>query len=280
MRLAIDLGGTNIRIGQVDGGVVINRKSVACPSGESEEKVMQQLLQLIEEMMKGTSVEGIGIGVPSVVDARHGIVYNVNNIPSWKEVRLKARLEAAFSVPVAVNNDSNCFALGEKKFGLGIPYNNMVGITLGTGVGAGIIIDDRLYGGRHTGAGEVGALPYLDADFEAYCSTPFFTKSCGVPAKEVARRASEGNVEAQALWRSFGTHLGQLFKALLFAYDPQAIVVGGGISSVFSLYEKAMWEAMADFPYPAMLRDVKVLVSQNPDISMLGASALLDEPCE
>lgn len=95
------------------------------------------------------------------------------NISSWKEIHLKEALESEFRVPVAINNDSNCFTLGVKMFGEGQPYANMVGVTIGTGIGAGVIIDHRLYGGEFMGAGEIGTLPYLDSDFEQYCSSFF-----------------------------------------------------------------------------------------------------------
>lgn len=120
-------------------------------------------------------VAGIGVGVPSVVDSEEGIVYNVANIPSWAEVPLKRLLQERFSVPVYINNDSNCFALGVKLFGEGRKYRNLVGMTIGTGVGTGIIINGELYSGQNTGAGEIGSLPYLSHDFEHYCSSGFLS---------------------------------------------------------------------------------------------------------
>ena len=86
---------------------------------------------------------------------------------------MKEVLEEEFKVAVAVNNDSNCFALGECLFGEGRSFSHMVGITIGTGIGAGVIVGRRLYCGQYVGAGEIGSLPYLDSDFEHYCSSFF-----------------------------------------------------------------------------------------------------------
>lgn len=273
MRLSIDLGGTNLRIAQVDNGVCLNKRSVPCKAAEDAEVVIAQLSQLIQEMML-PEVDGIGIGVPSILDSTRGIVYNVANIPSWKEVHLKEILEKAFNVAVAVNNDCNCFTLGVSLYGEGRNYADLVGITLGTGVGAGIMVDRHLYCGRYAGAGEIGLLPYLDSDFEHYCSSPFFSRYHTTGA-ELADRAIQGEPEAKTLWNEFGHHLGQMMKAVLVTYSPQAIILGGGIATAFPLFEEAMWQAMSDFPYKLILDKVKVLPSLLQEANLLGASALL-----
>lgn len=274
MKLAIDLGGTNIRIAQVEDGRCLNKVSVPCLSQADSSTVLGQLYQLIESVMN-ERVEGIGIGVPSIVDPDEGIVYNVANISSWKEVHLKTILEDKFKVRVAINNDSNCFTLGEKMFGAGQPYANMVGVTIGTGIGTGIIISHHLYGGEYVGAGEIGALPYQDSDYEHYCSSFFFKRydTTGVIAAE---KAKSGDYNALELWRQFGTNIGELIKVILFAYSPQAIVLGGGIVSAFPLFEEAMKEVMKEFPYSVILDKVKVLPSLLKDAGLLGASALLE----
>lgn len=276
MKIGIDLGGTNMRAGLVKEGIIVDKEIVPCPSLATEEEVLLCLERLIHRVMC-QEVEGIGVGVPSVVDADEGIVYNVTNIPSWKEVPLKRMLEKRFSVPVCINNDSNCFALGEKRFGEGRAYRNMVGITIGTGIGAGIIIDDRLYGGRNTGAGEIGSLSYLEHDFEHYCSSGFFVRYHGLTGKEAAEKAISGDVRALKIWKEFGSHLGELMKAVLFTYDPEAIILGGGIASAFAFYEQSMNEAMLGFPYAETVKQVKILVSRIEDVALLGASALVDK---
>ncbi len=273
MKLSIDLGGTNIRIAQVEDGKCLNKVSVACLAQQDASTVLSQLSRLIEEMMNET-VDGIGIGVPSIVDSEKGIVYNVANISSWKEIHLKEILENEFKVAVAINNDSNCFALGESLYGEGQPYANMVGVTIGTGIGAGVVIDHRLYCGQYVGAGEIGSFPYLDSDFEHYCSSFFFKRhdTTGVSAAE---KAKLGDRAALDIWKEFGMHLGNLMKVILFAYAPQAIVLGGGIVSAFPFFKDAMEDAMQSFPYKVISDNVRVVASSRKDSSLLGASALL-----
>ena len=271
MKIGVDLGGTNIRAGLMDGTELIRKEKVSCPAQGSESEVIEAVAGLIGKLVS-EDVDAIGIGVPSVVDTAKGIVYNVANIPSWVEVHLKDILEERFDIPVFINNDSNCFTLGESRFGQGRGYKDIVGVTLGTGVGSGIMIGGHLYEGRNAGAGEIGCLSYLDKDYESYCSTPFFV-SHNTSGAELAAKAQAGDAEALALWDEFGHHIGELVKAVLFAYDPEAIIFGGGIAAGHPYFEKAMHETVQTFPYETA-KDVKILFSEDGDMGLYGASAL------
>jgi glucokinase len=273
MRIGVDLGGTNIRAGIVDRGATLRKLSEPCRAGMSEQVILGQLKAMISALLV-PGVEGIGIGVPSVVDVERGIVYNAANIPSWKEVHLKSILEKEFRLPVAVNNDCNCFALGEYHFGAGKAYQNIVCLALGTGVGAGIIINGQLYTGHNAGAGEIGSLPYLAHDYEYYCSGCFFTREHGLTGKEAYERGCAGDPHALSLWRAAGTHIGSLLAAVLFAYDPQAIILGGSIARAFDLFRDTMRESLRRFPYPATVDRVAILPSQKDDAALLGAAVL------
>ena len=271
MKIGVDLGGTNIVAGLVDKQALIRKVKAACPAKGSQEEVIEAISSLIGQLMN-ENVESIGIGVPSVVDTKKGIVYNVANIPSWVEVHLKDILEEKFGVPVRVNNDANCHTLGESRFGKGKGYENMVCVTLGTGVGAGIIIDGKLYEGRNAGAGEVGCLSYLDKDYESYCSTPFFAAH-GTTGAELSEKATGGDKEAIALWKEFGRHLGELAKAILFTYDPEAIIFAGGIASGYPHFEEALRKGVSTFAYDTA-KDVNIFFSENGDMALYGASEL------
>lgn len=271
MKIGVDLGGTNIVAGLVDGQSMIRKVKVACPAKGSQEEVIEAIASLIRELMNN-GVESIGVGVPSVVDTKKGIVYNVANIPSWVEVHLKDILEEIFGIPVKINNDANCYTMGVSRFGKGQGFADMVCVTLGTGVGSGIIIDGNLYEGRNAGAGEVGCLSYLDKDYESYCSTPFFV-SHSTSGAELSAKAETGDAEAIALWNEFGGHLGELAKAILFAYDPEAIVFGGGIAAGHTHFEAALRERIKTFPFETA-KDVKILFSEDGDMALYGASAL------
>ena len=273
MKIGIDLGGTNMRVGLTDGATLVNSVIEPCPAKETEEVVLNQLKRQIAQLMS-SDVTGIGIGVPSVVDSVRGIVYNVANIPSWKEVHLKEQLEQEFGIPVAVNNDANCFALGVWKYGEGKGTRDMVGLTMGTGIGSGIIINGQLYNGVNTGAGEIGSLPFKDADYEFYCSSRFFSHLHGDTGANFGKRAQAGDAEAIAVWNEFGQNVGELIKAVLFTYAPEAIIIGGGIASAFRLFEAPMRASLESFPYPANVAATRIMPSTLPNAAILGAGAL------
>ena len=274
MKIAIDLGGTNMRVGLTDGATVVNTVIEPCPAKEAEDVVLTQLKRQIAQLMT-PEVTGIGVGVPSVVDCQQGIVYNVANIPAWKEVHLKEILEKEFGVPVAVNNDANCFALGAWRYGEGQGTNDMVGLTIGTGIGSGIIIGGKLYNGVNTGAGEIGSLPFRDADYEFYCSSRFFSQLHGDTGANFGKRAQAGDPQAIAVWEEFGANIGELIKAVLFTYAPEAIIIGGGTAHEFTLYEKAMRQQLSTFPYPENVAATRIEPSTLANAAMLGASLLL-----
>ena len=271
MKIGVDLGGTNVRAALVNGTTVIRKEKASCPAKGTQEEIIEAIAALIEPLVC-EEVTSIGVGVPSVVDTHRGIVYNVANIPSWQEVHLKDILEERFGIPVHINNDANCFALGESRFGQGRGYKDVVGVTLGTGVGSGIIIGGHLYEGRNAGAGEIGCLNYLDKDYESYCSTPFFVAH-NTSGAELAAKAQAGDFHAQSLWDEFGHHLGELVKAVLFAYDPEAIIFGGGIAAGHPYFAKAIHETVQTFPYETA-KDVKILFSEDGDMGLYGASVL------
>ena len=142
----------------------------------SAEEVLQELFSITDQLIDN-SVTSIGIGVPGLVNVEEGIVYDVVYIPSWKEVPLQKWMEDRYQIPVFVDNDANCFALGEYYFGKGKGHNSMIGLTIGTGLGSGIIINKKLYTGKNGGAGEFGMIDYLDHSYEYYASGQYFTKT-------------------------------------------------------------------------------------------------------
>lgn len=267
------MGGTNAR-----GGVVRRRElgevsAVRINSRGSMNEVLDQLCELIDRIDPG-DVDAIGIGVPSVVDVEKGVVYDVQNIPSWREVFLKSILEDRYGVPVMVNNDANCFALGEKHFGKGVGRESLVGLILGTGFAGGIIVGGKLYAGRNCGAGEFGMIPYLDGIYEQYCSGQFFTRRVGRTGAEVFRMAEGGDREAVEVFAEFGHHVGEAVKTVLYAYDPELIVLGGSVRKAYRFFEAAMWKSIRSFPYSKSVASLNIEVSELEHVAILGAAAL------
>jgi glucokinase len=271
--IGVDLGGTKVRAGLVVNSQIVKISTRTIRSQGTVEEVLSDLTATIDDVLS-PDVQGIGLGVPSVVDLETGIIYDVQNIPGWKEVPLRKILEERYLLPVHINNDANCFAVGEKYFGSGQPFDNFVGLIVGTGLGAGLIINGKLYAGPNCGAGEFGMLPYLDANFERYASGQFFLKSYGQSGKEIYERARSGEIQAQHIFEEFGRHLGEAIKAIMYAFDPEAIILGGSVSQSFDFYKKSMWEAIATFAYSPASRKIKVKVSATENIALLGAAAL------
>jgi glucokinase len=223
--IGVDLGGTKITAVLIEDERIINQFTCATPFDQEKMVVVDTISMAISEVFD-PEVLGIGIGVPGFVDLKNNTVIDVLNIPSWDEVPLMQLLEDRFRKAVFVNNDANCFALGEKYFGKGKAYQNFVGITIGTGLGAGIIINNHLYSGKYCGAGEFGTMLYKDKIIEAYASGQFL-KDQDISGTDMYLKALEGDVKALELFTELGEHIGRAIANILFALAPEAIILGG-----------------------------------------------------
>jgi glucokinase len=271
--IGVDLGGTNVRAGLVEDGKLIRVVTAAIRGEGTEAEVLEDVCGVINPLV-GKGLEGLGVGVPSIVDLKEGIVYDVQNIRSWKTVPLKAILERKYGLPCYINNDANCFAAAEKYFGKGKTYDNIVGLIMGTGLGAGIIANGRLFSGANCGAGEFGMIAYLEHNYEYYACGQFFRHVHNASGKEVAERAGQGDPEALTMFTEFGNHLGQAIKAILYAADPEIVILGGSVSRSYGFFKDAMWRAVQDFAYGITVRKIKIEVSEIENIAILGAAAL------
>ena len=274
--IGVDIGGTNIGLGRVANNQIEKFKSFDISAQGTKEKILDEIINAVQSVFD-KHVTGIGIGVPSLVDVNKGIVYNVQNIPSWNEVHIKDILEEQFSIPVYVNNDANCFVVGEKYFGSAKNFNNIVGITIGTGFGAGIIANNRLYSGINCGAGEFGSIPYNDQTFEFYCSGQFFENVHNTKGYLLFEGAKNGDLHSLEIFAEFGYHFGNAIKAILFSVDPEAIILGGSVSKAYTYFRDTMWECVNEFPYKHSLKNLVIEVTSQPNISILGAAALYYE---
>jgi glucokinase len=274
--IGVDLGGTNVRAGLVKNGKIIDLQKRPISSHAGWKIVLEEICETIGKVLQ-PKVKGIGICVPSLV--KNGVVYNAANIPSWKEVPVQKLLEKRFRLPVCINNDAKCFALGEMHYGFGRGHKNLVGLIIGTGLGCGVIINGRIYSGSNGGAGEIGHAPYLTEEFEYYCSGRFFQREFGMDATEVEKRAETGDFKAAEMLAKFGDHFGDVIMAVLYAYDPEMIVLGGGVSRAYPYFEKRMREKLVKFRFQNALKKLKIVQTKKPNIAVLAAAALcLDKP--
>ena len=272
MRIGIDLGGTTVRAGLVEDRAVRVVHEAATPADGPQEAVLDQIYALLDRLPVEQAAS-IGAGVPSMVDPATGVVYDVQNIPSWTEVPLGARLEARYDVPAHVQNDANCFALAEYHYGSGQGQSPMIGLIVGTGFAGGIVVNGELLSGHNCGAGEFGTAPYRDGIYEEYCAGLFF-EARGTTGKAAFERAKAGDAEAQALFEELGTHLGRALTSVLCAVDPACIVMGGSVRHAHRFFEDAMWAELRAFEFPRMVDTLTIRRSALEHAGVLGAAAL------
>ena len=161
-RIGIDVGGTNVKLALVnDKGQIKYSNSVPTRAEMGYEYTVENIKQAIYDLLKETKlgtkdIEGIGFGFPGQVDYKAGIVRNAPNIPGWVEVPIAKLIEDEFHIPTRVDNDVRCAALGELNYGAGKGCENLICITVGTGIGSGLIINGKLVRGASNAAGEIG----------------------------------------------------------------------------------------------------------------------------
>jgi len=272
MIIGLDLGGTNIRGAVVDINSIQKIYSQRITSTLPAENVLEEIFSFTDPIIH-PSVTGIGIGVPGLADSS-GNVYDVINIPSWKEINLRQMMEDRYHLPVKVENDANCFALGEFYFGKGKGLDSMLGLTIGTGLGSGLILNGKLYSGNTGGAGEFGMIDYMDHYVEYYASGQFFQNVYRVDGIDVYENAMNGNKEALQMYQEMGSHLGNAIRMILYALDVEMIVLGGSVSKAFPFFSEAMWQSVNQFAFKRALKNLRIEVSELENAGILGAAAL------
>ncbi|WP_346319184.1 ROK family protein [Chitinophaga sp. YIM B06452] len=271
--IGVDLGGTNLRAAIVQEGAAGKIGSRPLAAQQDKEEVLAQIFDSINRFFD-KDVAAIGIGVPGLVDPVSKTVYDVVNVPALNGLHLQSILERRYGVPVKAENDANCFALGEFHSGNRQHAGSLIGLAIGTGLGAGIVLDGKLYSGRHGGAGEFGMMKYLDRNIEYYVSGRFFEHVFGVAGETAYAEAIAGNVKAVGMYETFGRHLGEAIKMILYALDISCIVIGGSLRAAFPLYEKSMWETVNSFEYARALANLEITPSVLDNGNILGAAAL------
>lgn len=273
MRIGVEMDGTNLRLAIVDGGQVYRKMVVPTKANEPREVIVSHMIEMIRKIYN-SNIRGIGLGVSGIINTEKGFSKKSTYISDWQDVPIKDILEKEFEVPVFVNNDCNCFAFGERYYGEGTIYKDIVCLILSIGVGAGVIINNELYYGNNEGAGEIGLLNYLDKNFEYYCGEQLFLRN-NTTSQEAYELAIQGDEKIINLWKEVGEHIGNLIHAILFVYDPQAIVLGGDLAIGYDLFSETMFENINKFPFKESISRLKILQSKNDDVTLIGAASLV-----
>jgi len=295
--IAVDLGGTKMLAGVVDSDGVVVRRTVRPTNVSGEEELLGELEGAVAELADD-GAEAIGIGIPSTIDQRAGRAVSSVNIPLI-DVNLGARLRERFGLPAAIENDANAAALAEHRYGAGRGSNHMVMLTLGTGIGGGLILDGRLYRGAVGAAAELGHTT-IDLDgppckglcpgrghlealasgtaTDALAREAAATRPNGdlgraaaagreVDARLVVDLAAEGPGDARELLETVGFHLGVGIASLVTIFNPEVVVLGGGFARAGDLLFDPARRVVAERTLPPA-RDVVRIVP-----ALLGAEA-------
>lgn len=270
--LGIDLGGTAIKLGRFTAsGECLETLTVPTPQPATPEAVLTTMVAAIAQLDPHHQAQAIGVGTPGPADARGRIARVAINLANWHDVPLADWLEAKTGRPTILANDANCAGLGEAWLGAGRYFQNLILLTLGTGVGGAIILNGQLFVGHHGTAGELGLItlnpegPPCNSgnrgSLEQYASVQAVRRRTGLEPGELGRRAVAGDAAAIAFWQAYGRDLGAGLASLVYVLTPEAIVIGGGIS------------ASADFFFPAVLSELeqRVLPSSRAGLQLLQA---------
>lgn len=296
--LGIDIGGTNTVVGLVDkAGNVLGTDSVKTQSLPVLEEYVKTVSNIAKDIIAKNGIAindivGLGIGAPNA-NYYTGNIEMAPNLP-WKQdkVPLAKMFHEELNIPVTITNDANAAALGEKMYGVAKDMDNFIMITLGTGVGSGIVINGQLVYGHDGFAGELGHV-IIERNgrlcgcgrrgcLETYCSatgivrtakernTPFLT------SKDIYDAAVKGDKTAIDIFKETGTRLGRALADMVVFSSPEAFVLFGGLAKAGDFIVKYTKEAMEDAIMPIFKGKVKILLStmKDADAAVLGASAL------
>ena len=246
--LGIDLGGTQLRMAAVATDGRLLTEMISSPTGrefgpEDLRREVAHLSARVEEQLGSRALAGLGLGTAGVV--RPGPLSQCTNLPRLNGLDLAEALRSKMDLPVTVENDARCFTLAEARFGAARGARHVVGITLGTGVGGGVMVDGHLHHGVSYEAGEVWAIPLRGKPVQEFLSgsgvVRAYREAGGDPAldsaAEVARRARAGEVAARSAWEALGADLAFLCLCVRALVDPQAIVLGGSLAQARDLFD-------------------------------------------
>lgn len=272
--VGIDIGGTFIKgaLVSANGEIVKREKS---PTGvEFGVEGIESRIETVFRTLKNSDVIGVGIGVAGMVNFSRGVVVQSPNIPSWKNYEAKDRLKKRLGIEVVIDNDANLAALGEGWKGSGIGLKNFMMITLGTGIGAGIILGGKLWHGDTGRAGEFGHVVVEPNGAECGCGGKGcveryasadgirrLAREAGIVADvpELVKMADDGDNKAIRVFEEAGRKLGLALSAWFNIMDVRCVIVGGGAAPSLRLMELAMWEVIEESVYGVRRDELKVI---------------------
>lgn len=308
--IGVDLGGTNIKIGIVSqDGKIISKTSVKTDAAGGPEQVISNIKKGVRELLENSKyrIKGIGIGCPGVINVKKGTVENPPNLPGWKKVKLGSIIQKEFGYNVSVENDANAAAIGEMIFGAGKKFNSFIMVTLGTGVGGGIVFNRKIYRGEFGAAGEIGHIS-IDGNgpkcncgstgcIEAYIGNQYLKDRVknelgdnpaskiwelinndisSVSPRIIQDAAEMGDDYANSVINKMGVQLGTAFASLSNVLDISTFIMGGGVAGFGAPLFNIIRATTAARVLTPLRSRVKVIPARlKNDAGIKGASALV-----
>lgn len=310
-RIGIDVGGTNVKIALVgDGGNILNSNSVPTRAEMGYEYTVNNIKQAIKDLLKeakNPKIEGIGFDFPGQIDYKNGIVKLAPNIPGWVNVPIAKIIEDEFQVPTKIDNDVHCAAIGELKFGAGRGCENFICMTVGTGIGSGIVINGQLVRGASNAAGELGHIKLnMETNnlcgcgdygcLEAFASGPSIVKMAqeylmsgkSTKFRELANggeitpflvceAAKMGDPVAKRIFTIMGEYIGFGLSSVVNLLNPEKIIIGGGVAEAGDILLEPIRETIKKRAMVVAGSAVEVVKAElGNSAGVIGASMLID----
>jgi glucokinase len=292
--IGMDLGGTTFKALAVSrDGDILGRVQGDTHAESDPEVVVHDMVEAIRGLQAEVSsatrrLGAIGFGVPGILDLPAGIVRRSPNLPRWRDVELRTILGQSLEVPITLENDANAAVLGEAWLGAGRGVEHFLMLTLGTGVGGGVIIAGKILHGVRGYAGELGHTvvdpngplcgcgshgcleQYASGTAVARMAAPYYG---AITAKEVAQAARRGEAPALEVYRDLGRYLGIACASFANLLNPQRLVIGGAVADAFDLFVETMRATMRERAFPEVYNDVCIVPAQcGTDAGGLGAA--------
>ncbi|PHF91118.1 ROK family protein [Bacillus wiedmannii] len=279
--IAFDIGGTQIKYGIVsETGTVLKHKTVSTEIHLGGEQIIQKLILLSKKLMNEHTISGIGISTAGIVNIHKGVVTGgVEHIPNYATIPIIDRLQRVLQVPVSIENDVNCAALGEKWKGIGNRKRNFIMLTLGTGIGGAIFIDGDLYRGHSFSAGEWGNMLIEGRSFEEVasisgliCLVRKYKGESDWNGKTIFELYDKGDREVTQAVEVFFKHLAIGISNLAYIFNPEMIVIGGGITDRGKQFLKEVKGEVEKYLNKEIYNNCEIELAQNGNCAgMVGA---------
>ncbi len=298
--IGIDLGGTNLKVALLSLRYrIIDKEILSTRSFVKKDSLIKAITGSVNNIITKNNLDkrkilGVGLGLPGPIDAQRGIVHFFPNIPGWKEVSLGRMLKTRLGLPVFLDNDAKLMALAEHRLGAAKGFRNAVCLTLGTGVGGGIIIGGGLYRGRNNASAEIGHLPINEkgpkcncggrACLEAYIGNRRIMGEAkkiykrDISLEELSRLAKKHNRYAQALWLEVAGHLGVALSGIVNLLNPDCVVIGGGVAQAGRILFDKVKQVILKRAMAVQSHKLKLLKAKlGQDAGVIGAAVMVKE---